>query len=416
MKDNKVLSKPYIGWVEFSETDQKKVKEFLANFSQEGTLDELGFGIIRDAFAEKLFPATSTIMTRARYFIFLPTIMRTLEKNKVKPYEYLRRLKEKENKIREVLSINEPNNGVIGETAKERLLRYPSNIYWNSLKKLNIFINKEIGLNYYVSQLDNYYEDIKPSKDDDGRLHLDIDSDYSFWDREFPYYEPSKCPFIDTDGNISNKLNFKLLKDEAIYLKEVYSKLGFSLLSFCLSKNKTINIQYPWEITTEDSDYNEFLLYCQLFSWLTNGLSIIYYQLLAEKKKDLHNYSDSFERWYYYLINDFRKGWQVDKFIEICSALDAIRIRDKFKDIAFFKEISSMLISYKSPKQIFKNNRIRDLIVERERIKRPVKARLKYNKYLEQWKSPDKINEEYFLNYRNPSASIIINDIIEGIS
>lgn len=39
-----------------------------------GTLDEPGFGSIRDAFAHIFFPAASTIMTRVRYFILVATI------------------------------------------------------------------------------------------------------------------------------------------------------------------------------------------------------------------------------------------------------------------------------------------------------------------------------------------------------
>jgi len=43
-------------------------------FSEKDTRDELGFGSVRDAFADTLFPGTSTIQTRARYFLFVPWI------------------------------------------------------------------------------------------------------------------------------------------------------------------------------------------------------------------------------------------------------------------------------------------------------------------------------------------------------
>jgi hypothetical protein len=62
-----------IGWIDFSDEDQKRAQDYLRSLS-EGTLDELGFGIIRDAFADLFFPATSTIMTRARYFVLVPSI------------------------------------------------------------------------------------------------------------------------------------------------------------------------------------------------------------------------------------------------------------------------------------------------------------------------------------------------------
>jgi hypothetical protein len=55
----------FIGWIYFSGEDQKRAQDYLRVLS-EGTLDELGFGIIRDAFADLFFPATSTIMEKTR--------------------------------------------------------------------------------------------------------------------------------------------------------------------------------------------------------------------------------------------------------------------------------------------------------------------------------------------------------------
>jgi hypothetical protein len=63
----------YFGWIDFTDEDQKRAQDYLQSLS-EGTLDELGFGIIRDAFTDLFFPATSTIMTRARYYILVPSI------------------------------------------------------------------------------------------------------------------------------------------------------------------------------------------------------------------------------------------------------------------------------------------------------------------------------------------------------
>jgi hypothetical protein len=40
-------------------------------FKQEGTVDELGIGSIRDALADALFPGTSVLHTRLRYVLFI---------------------------------------------------------------------------------------------------------------------------------------------------------------------------------------------------------------------------------------------------------------------------------------------------------------------------------------------------------
>lgn len=44
--------------------------------SEQGAVDELGIGIVRDAFANYFFPGTSTIQTRAKYFLIVPYILK----------------------------------------------------------------------------------------------------------------------------------------------------------------------------------------------------------------------------------------------------------------------------------------------------------------------------------------------------
>ncbi len=49
-------------------------------FREKGTLDELGIGAIRDALSDLLFPGTSTIQTRPRYFLLVPWAFLRLER------------------------------------------------------------------------------------------------------------------------------------------------------------------------------------------------------------------------------------------------------------------------------------------------------------------------------------------------
>ena len=63
-----------ISWLDSSEQERRTVLELVSALSEPGTLDELGIGRIRDTISEALFPGTSTIQTRARYFLFIPWI------------------------------------------------------------------------------------------------------------------------------------------------------------------------------------------------------------------------------------------------------------------------------------------------------------------------------------------------------
>lgn len=65
-----------LGWIDFSKEDRKKALDVINLLSEQGAVDELGIGIIRDAFAIYFFPGTSTIQTRAKYFLIVPYVLR----------------------------------------------------------------------------------------------------------------------------------------------------------------------------------------------------------------------------------------------------------------------------------------------------------------------------------------------------
>ena len=130
-----------IGWVDFSKEQRGNVLSVLKLLSEPGALDELGIGIIRDGFADILFPGTSTIQTRAKYFFIVPYIMLEIEKQKnIKPHEFLSLLDQKEVELIDILD-KDGAEGVIGVDAREKLKRKPSSIYWNALKTYGFFAN-----------------------------------------------------------------------------------------------------------------------------------------------------------------------------------------------------------------------------------------------------------------------------------
>jgi hypothetical protein len=59
-------------WLDYSEHERRKMLDVVDLFREHDTRDELGVGSVRDVFADMLFPGTSTIMTRARYFLLVP--------------------------------------------------------------------------------------------------------------------------------------------------------------------------------------------------------------------------------------------------------------------------------------------------------------------------------------------------------
>lgn len=85
-----------LGWVDFSHEARKQVLDALDVLEEKGTVDELGIGVLRDAFADKLFPGTSTIQTRAKYFALVPCCVRyVMEKGKNRLREALWEIEKK---------------------------------------------------------------------------------------------------------------------------------------------------------------------------------------------------------------------------------------------------------------------------------------------------------------------------------
>lgn len=131
-----------LGWIDFSDSDRKRTMDVLRLFQEQGAVDELGIGVIRDGFANYFFPGTSTIQTRAKYFFIIPyAMMETVTDPRVTTVQgALRRLDEIEKECAVILKQNSGTLGVIGATILPKwVTRTPSTIYWNGLRILGIF-------------------------------------------------------------------------------------------------------------------------------------------------------------------------------------------------------------------------------------------------------------------------------------
>jgi hypothetical protein len=86
-------------------------------------VDELGIGLIRDGFSDILFPGSSTIQTRAKYFFITPYILIEMERENYQSSEkFLKKLGEIEVDL--IKMLNKDNvRGVIGRRAKHKFLQ-----------------------------------------------------------------------------------------------------------------------------------------------------------------------------------------------------------------------------------------------------------------------------------------------------
>ncbi|MBK8372979.1 MAG: hypothetical protein IPL20_16870 [Saprospiraceae bacterium] len=165
-----------IGWIDFSTLDRKKISQAMSRIRPEGQLDELGVGRIRDGLANELFPAISTIQTRAKYFFIVPYILRDYlylsakEKRKTTAARFLEdREHEIKNKLR-VKYVGQNNTGIIGITLKdsERIVRQPSEIYWVGINSFGCINSEGLALSGFLKNLNHKNQELngRPKEDE----------------------------------------------------------------------------------------------------------------------------------------------------------------------------------------------------------------------------------------------------------
>lgn len=102
---------------------------------EEGAIDELGMGRIRDMFSNMMFPGMSVLQTRAKYFLLMPSLYAFLERTRITDSRVARqKIREYEVSITRRLMEGSPGEtGIIGADSLGRGAGYvkydPAYIY-----------------------------------------------------------------------------------------------------------------------------------------------------------------------------------------------------------------------------------------------------------------------------------------------
>ena len=144
-----------LGWIDFSKSERSKILSVLDLLQENGTLDELGIAPVRDGFSNIFFPGTSTIQTRAKYFLIVPYALKDLERSfEANPNVLRRTLDAIERECGEcLLDQNRSEIGIIGGRSLLRgqwVKRAPVEIYWNGLRQYRIFTGGNLTLTEYL--------------------------------------------------------------------------------------------------------------------------------------------------------------------------------------------------------------------------------------------------------------------------
>ena len=147
-------------WLDYSERERRKMLDVVDLFREHDTRDELGVGSVRDAFADMLFPGTSTIMTRVRYFLLVPRAYQRLERLRVRSAEIGPRARQAELNLVEPIERLDDSDGNIGKVANNTLKRLPSSVYRQGLSVWGIRSFRGAQVQYHRS-LDRYYAQLR---------------------------------------------------------------------------------------------------------------------------------------------------------------------------------------------------------------------------------------------------------------
>lgn len=404
-------------WLDYSEKDRQKMLDILSALKEHETRDELGIGVVRDAFSDMFFPGTSTIQTRARYFLFVPWMYKGLEEKKVPSLKIERRARDEEIRLIYALLESTDTNGVIGKDAKKNLQRLPSSIYWQGLEAWGIRLCPH-SISDYRRSLDAFY---RFGKDSSHSYEEEIDG----CQRRHNWH-PGLPPAPD---DFPAKASFRLTYDEACYLKErVLARWPNTLLAYLLDfELPSEPVAFPWDhpiCLNLPEPIQEKILHAKNFSEVIYGAALLYNLMLAEKAKasglqDFENvtsyFEDELDIWADHIQSrkDELDRWDYrGRFWGIVSHQGA---RPTGRTLLFINKWIQMILSPARTRMIAEDELARKLIHEREHLLKGNLARLDNPEALARWSRDPRTRMAGQLRYRWRPAETIISDILIGL-
>lgn len=269
-----------LSWVDHDQEARNRVQKILTLLGERESRDELGLGQIRDSLSDLLFPGTSTVQTRLRYFLIVPWVYRALEEEGVAGGEIWARGRDRELEVAEHLRAT-GEAGVFGRRAGRRLRRLPSSVYWLGLGSWGL---------------------LRGTGGQNGS---------SIWHQGLPARPPG-FPRLGT---------LALDSAEAEYLRDrVTQSVPDSLLAHLFLMARPAKCRFAWEhpdCAGFPPAHKAELEHARLFSEVIYGAPLLYNLLLArraQREDRIAEYEDALETWSTGLNRTALASWSVPDF------------------------------------------------------------------------------------------------------
>lgn len=401
---------PFIAWVDYSEAERDLMRRTLLLFKETETRDELGLGAIRDALSDLMFPGTSTIQTRLRYFLFVPWLYQSLESRpKLNPRDLEQALRKKELALIGPLKEDDDDIGVFGKVAGHTVTRLPSSVYWNGLRTWGIFRPSLTQDEFHRSWSDVHElrkQSVQP--DDKGIAANEV----HVWDHTLP--EPPPGDWVKT-------ATFALTKTEALYLQEKMhlGQCGGSLLAhFVVRGRADVHAAFPWTAVSAAAlpeRLRELLRHSEVFSTLMYGASLLYNLALSRRStferhtERIDSYEEGLATWSLQ-AKSVAENWRAEHLWDFLAKNDHPVPKHR-GDRRFVEQWTELAKS--NPKGVADNELASRLVELREReLKRGERSRFANPKALARWSGASGTRQ---LNYRWHRVQRLLADLYTGL-
>ena len=395
-----------IAWIDFSEQDRRRMIESISLFKERDTRDELGLGSIRNAFADLFFPGTSTLQTRARYFLFVPWFYLNFEQRRVPSRRIPTRLRQDEVNLMRTLQAAGETEGIIGQRSGASLHRFPSSIYWNGLRTWGI-LRYPGSRDHYHRSLDAYHERQRD------RLTFEDGEPVGGWGDGS--WDPS---LPEMPGGFPSEASFRLERGEASYLRErLLLSCQDSLLATLVDRCRPVDdLDAVW-LHPQLGDFPQrqqtWIAHARDFSSTMYAAVLLYNLMLAELRQDealVDAYLDGFQE-RQSVLNDYpaeQTGGDRDEFWGLVTRIGRI----PWSTQRFVNDWLDVLLACDTLPELARNERARTIVRDREIWLKRGRSRFESRRHLEMWSGAAGLAP---LDYRWSVARRIVNDILHGL-
>jgi hypothetical protein len=397
-----------LSWLDYSEQERRRALDVISLFKLQETRDELGLASIRDAFADRFFPGTSTIQTRVRYFLLVPWLCRTLEKQRVASNEAARRLRRLEERLIPALLQADDVEGIVGREAGKAVQRMPSSVFWAGLQRWGVLTFRG-SLSQYQRSFDRFHDSVTRH-----RSMRDADD------------EPAPAPMNwhphlpEPPDGFPDEASVTLEANEADYLRErIVSSCPGTLLAYLAERGETWDgADFAWfhELSPAFPDnISADLRHARLFSEVMHGAAWLYNVMLAEAQghaSRIETHRQAFDAWANETHAEMPRvaGWSLPDFWATVSAFGA-RITPPTR--AFVTDWLERVRAVRHPKQLLSDRRALEMIRQREGHLKRDRARLWNRRHLELWGGESGTRQ---LDFRWNVSQGLLLEIIERLA